>query len=196
MHPIFSVQSIWTAGLLLVSLENVRAQPETPDGPPSTYLLANVVTLHATVVRVDPALRLVVYHDEKTGEDKNFVAGPEVKNFGQIRPGDKITGKVEESLSFLHLKAGANPPIAEDEKNIVTAPTGAKPAGVASTKQRVVTTVVSIDSQVPSITLKYPDNGIRIHKVKNPGNLKEVAPGDTIILTASRKTAVELTAVP
>jgi hypothetical protein len=162
---------------------------------PKAYLLANVATVRATVEAIDPTLRVVTLKTEK-GEIEKYVVGPEVVNFPQLKVGDTVTSTLEESISVLHLKNATAQTIEEQKSLLEKAPPGGKPGGVAEEKIRVVTTIESVDKTASTVTLKFPDKSLRTLKVKNPENLKTADPGDTVIITSTKKIAVKVTPNP
>ena len=61
-------------------------------------------TISATVTAIDPATRAITLTSAK-GKVTEVVAGPEVRNFAQIKVGDEVVAKAVDSLS-LELKKG------------------------------------------------------------------------------------------
>lgn len=177
---------------LIFAQEGVSTTVSNPQ-PAEAYLLGALTTLRATVEKVDPETRLVTLKTDK-GRTQDLVAGPEVVNFAQIKTGDQVTMKFQDSLSFMIVKKGT-PSDAVTEKTTTEthAAEGSKPAGEISETGRIVTTVAARDLKAGSVTLKLPDGTFRVFTVKDPARLDGVGVGDQVVINASRKIAVAVT---
>jgi hypothetical protein len=80
----------------------------------------------------------------------------------------------------------------ESQAGVAGAIPGAKPGGVAGTRDTMTVTVQSIDMNTPSITVKTTDGSIVTRRVKDKGNLKNVQVGDTIVITRTQALAIEV----
>jgi hypothetical protein len=174
---------------------SLRAETGTPPAKDySAYLIGNLSTLRSKVVAIDPELRQIALQSDK-GHIEVITAGPEMVNFPQIKVGDNVTFKIQETLSFLHLKPGAVPPPSETAgQDFSRAVPGSKPSASVTDYAQVITLVDALDPAVPSVSLKYPDGSVRTFKLKDASRLANVAKGDTVIITATRKVAASVTA--
>src|SRR5688500_14821779 len=71
---------------------------------PGAAVAAQTVKLDATITAIDPATRAVTLKGPK-GNEVVIVAGPEVKNFAQMKVGDNVAVEYVEALT-LELKKG------------------------------------------------------------------------------------------
>ena len=75
-----------------------------------------------------------------------MVAGPEVKNFSQLKVGDKVDIQYVEAL-VLELKKGGGLPVARTEKETMeTAKAGSTPAAKGARKVTIVGDVINLDA--------------------------------------------------
>src|SRR5262245_5164228 len=73
---------------------------------PGKGATANVVRISASVEAIDPATRTLTLKGPR-GNVVDLVAGPEVKNFGQIKVGDSVVVRYVQALSLELKKGGA-----------------------------------------------------------------------------------------
>jgi len=100
MRP-FAIFAIFAIAIA-VSFTSFAEEPKVAGGiavAPGKAAGAAVVKVSATVEAVDPATRSVTLKGPK-GDLHTIVAGDEVRNFDQIKVGDKVTVKYLESLTI------------------------------------------------------------------------------------------------
>jgi Cu/Ag efflux protein CusF len=158
---------------------------------PGKAAAAEVVKLAATVTAIDKATRALTLKGPK-GNEFNVIAGPEVKNFDQIKVGDTVTLEYIEALS-LQLKKGGGLPVARTEQaGAAAAKPGEKPAGAVGRQVAVVADVVDVNEQTKVVTLKGPQRTVEL-KVKDPEQLKLVKKGDQVEATFTEAMAIAVT---
>jgi Cu/Ag efflux protein CusF len=116
----------------------------------------------ATVTAIDAPNRLVTLKGKK--ETDTIKMGPEVKNFDQIKVGDRVVVTFSQGLVLALQKPDAK---AKDPSVTVSgeaAPLGQKPAGDVKATIKATTTVTKIDLKTRIVTLTGPDG--RKFKVK------------------------------
>jgi Cu/Ag efflux protein CusF len=161
--------------------------------PSEVGLLDETIEVKATVKKVDLQNRVVTLKLEKGGTQE-FHAGPEVINLPRIKVGDRVTMKYRESLSYVVLKPGqSSGQVLGKETKIARAAPGERLAGEITHSETIVTTVVSLDFITGLLTLKMPDNSVRVFTVRDVSRLQGVAPGDQIEIKASRILAAAVT---
>jgi hypothetical protein len=101
------------------------------------------------------------------GQKATIAAGPEVRNFDQIRVGDQVKVTYMAALAAAITKSKAKPTETYDA-GAIAAPMGAKPA--AAVGQTITTTVQieSVDTSFDAVTFKRPDGFSRTIAVSSP----------------------------
>lgn len=155
---------------------------------PGKAAAAEVVKIAAMVTAVDKATRTVTLKGPK-GNELSVIAGPEVKNFDQIKAGDQVTLEYVEALS-LQLKKGGGAAVARTEKaGVAAAKPGEKPAGAVGREVTVVADVVDVNAQSQVVTLKGPQRTVEL-KVKDPEQFKLIKKGDQVEATYTEAMAL------
>lgn len=158
---------------------------------PGKVGVAQTVDFSATITAIDKATRTVTLKGPK-GDEQKLVAGPEVKNFDQLKVGDVVQAQYLESL-VLELKKGGGLPVAKTEKaGAVAAKPGEKPAGAMGRQVTVVGNVMKVDAATQTVTVKGPERTVDL-KVRNPEQFKLIAVGDQIEATYTEAVMVGVT---
>ena len=152
------------------------------------------VDVSATVVGVDAATRTVSLKGPK-GNVVDVVAGEEVRNFDQIKKGDKLTVKYAEALTLELRKAGTAMGRSETEALKRAAP-GQKPGGVARRDVTIVADVVGVDAAAKKVSLKGPKGHVVDLDVQDPEQLKLIRKGDKVEATYTQAIAISMEAAP
>jgi len=147
------------------------------------------VTAHATVLSVNPSNRHVKLKTE-AGDTVKVTAGPDVKNFAQIKKGDMVSVTYTEKLTIHVEPAGA--PGASAEASAATAKPGAKPSASASAKVEYRATITAIDKTKGTATLKGADGSEVEVTPLHPENLDKVKVGDVVVFTYSEAVAASV----
>jgi len=158
---------------------------------------AALIQFQARVVAVDQKKRLVTLADESGGE-ATFEADAAVKNFAQIKVGDRLIGTLAESL-VLELRE----PTAEEREAgpsilevLATAEPGHRPAGEFVREIRAVLEIAAIDKQAGTATLRGPAGNLRTIRARDPKNLDLVKVGDPVVATYTEAMRLEIVAPP
>ena len=158
---------------------------------PGAASMAQTVEGSATITAVDKASRSVTLKGPK-GDEVKVVAGPEVKNFDQLKVGDVVQVKYVESV-VLELKKGGGMAVAKTEKSgVVSAKPGERPAAVGGRQVKVVGDVTKIDAATQTVTVKGPQRTVQL-KVRDPEQFKLIAVGDQIEATYTEAMALAVT---
>ena len=160
---------------------------------PGKAAIVATAEVTATVVAVDKATRTVTLKGPKRTVD--VVAGDEVRNFDQIRIGDRVVAKYVEALT-LELKKTKAQVGATGEAAAVRAAPGARPAGAVGREITILADVVAIDPKASTISLKGPRGNVVDLKVQNPDHLKVVKKGDQVEVVYTEALAVAVTPAP
>jgi len=158
---------------------------------PGIVSMSQAMEGSATIAAIDKASRTITLKRTK-GDEVKIVAGPEVKNFEQLKVGDVVNVTYLESLA-LELKKGGGLKVEKTEKaGVVGAKPGAKPAGAAGRQVTVVGDVIKLDAATQTITVKGPERTVEL-KARDPEQFKLIAVGDQIQATYTEALAVSVT---
>ena len=152
--------------------------------------VAEVVKLTATITAIDKATRDVTLKGPQ-GNEVTLTAGPEVKNFDQMKVGDQVNVEYVQALT-LELKKGGGLVVARTEqKGAAAAKPGATPAGAVGRQVTIVADVIGVDAAKQSITLKGPKQTVEM-RIQDPEQFKRIAKGDQVEATYTQALAVAL----
>jgi Cu/Ag efflux protein CusF len=148
---------------------------------PGAVGAAQTVSATATITKIDKGSRTVTLKSDK-GQEVTVIAGPEVKNFGQLKVGDSVDIEYTEAVAF-ELKKGGGKPVARTEEEVTrSAKPGDNPAGVQARKVTVVGDVTNVDPATQTVTVRGPKRTVDL-KVRDPEQFKLIAKGDQIQAT-------------
>ena len=154
-----------------------------------------VEEITATVVSVDQATRMLGLQGED-GSTASFAVGEEVKNFAQIRVGDKVVVSYYRGLAAELQPKGTPLSKKVDQLDVTTrAQEGTKPgAGVgAATKATVV--IEKVDMMNNTVSFRRPDGTSRTLPVKSPEGQNFIAKlkkGDQVEVLYIEAVAIEV----
>ncbi len=155
--------------------------------------VAEVVKMTATITAIDKATRDVTLKGPQ-GNEVVLTAGPDVKNFDQMKVGDQVAVEYVQALT-LELKKGGGLVVARTEqKGAAAAKPGEKPAGAVGRQVTVVADVIAVDAAKQSITLKGPQRTVEM-RIADPEQFKRVAKGDQVEATYTQALAMAVTPV-
>ena len=162
---------------------------------PGTALAAQTVKLDATITAIDPKTRAVTLKGPQ-GNEVVIIAGPEVKNFAQIRAGDKVVVSYYRGIAAQVLPPGA---AASKEVNQLdlgaSAQPGAKPAAGVGSAIRGTVVVQKIDVAANQLTILKPDGSSRtipIESDEGKAFIKKLKKGDKVDVVYAEALAVEV----
>ena len=157
---------------------------------PGKATIASTVEATATVIAIDKATRTVTLK----GPERTFdvVAGDEVRNFEQIKIGDRVTAKYVEALT-LELKKTKAPLDVKGTAAVTRAAPGARAAAATGREITFVADVVNVDRAKSVISLKGPSGNVVDLKVQNPDHFKVVKKGDQVEVVYTQAVAVAVT---
>jgi len=158
---------------------------------PGKVGVTQTVDVSATITAIDKSSRTITLKGPK-GDELKIEAGPEVKNFDQLKVGDVVDIRYRETLA-LELKKGGGMKVEKTEKaGAVGAKPGATPAGVVGRQVTVVGDVIKVDAATQTVTVKGPQRTVGL-KVHDPEQFKLIAVGDQIQATYTEALALAVT---
>jgi len=149
----------------------------------------------AKVEAIDKANRTVTLK-MANGESRTITAGPEVRNFDQIKVGDTLTVKYLEALA-LELKKDGKAPLGRSEvKSLERSEPGKKPGGMATREITAVGEVTNVDAAKKVVSVKNDKGQIIDLNIRDPEQLKLIKKGDQIQATYTEAVAIEMEPAP
>ena len=131
------------------------------------------------VTKIDAAARTVTLKNQD-GET-TIVAGPEVKNFAEIKVGDRFDVVYELAVAIELVKV-KNPGTTGEQTTTTTttAPQGDKPGIITTNTITATANIEAIDAAKNTVSLKGPQGNIFKVKVQNPDLMKDIAVNDQV----------------
>jgi ribosomal protein S1 len=137
-------------------------------------------TVSAKVVGiVGPTREITLGTDD--GSRTTFTAGPEIRNFDQIRVGDIVSATVTERLVVFVRSDGEEPSVTHAAA-LATAPKGAKPGATLAQSYEVTAKVTAIDSANRRAELTFSNGQTRTVPVRKDVELSRYKVGDTVVI--------------
>jgi hypothetical protein len=150
----------------------------------------------ATITGVDPETRLITMR-AGDGAEFSVEAGPEVRNFDQIEPGDEVNVSYYQAVAaeLSNAPAGAQP-TAPAVAGASRAPVGERPSGKVGMLYSAIVTIESVDTDSNTVMFTSPNGQVNEIKVKRPemqAFIAELEPGDRVQVTYGESLAVSVT---
>lgn len=157
-------------------------------------LLVETIEISATVVKVNKSTREVTMIDSKGGR-KTCRAGPEVRNFDQIEPGDRVRAALtQQYMSFVRRSRGEMPAGGEQvRQKIVVAPKGAKPSVMIVNTSEYTGRVLSIDTKSRTAVIVFADGRRQTFKARPDVDMTRHAVGAEVVFRTTESVAVSIT---
>lgn len=133
---------------------------------PERATVVNEIEASAQVVAIDRAQRRVVMR-VAGGRLTDIVCPPEVRNFDQLKAGDRLKVKYREELTATKLAADA--PDQGSNASLATgrAPVGERPAAAVDAVASVRVKIMSIDAARDVVVFLLPSGELVAHKLKS-----------------------------
>jgi Cu/Ag efflux protein CusF len=151
--------------------------------------------LSATVTSVDPATRMIGLRADD-GSTGSYEAGPEVKNFAQIKTGDKVVVSYYRGLAARVAPAGTVASKDVDALDLATtAKAGEKPAAGIGTAVKATVVIEKVDVKANTVTFTRPDGTSRTLPVQSDEGkqfIRKLKKGDTVDVVYAEAVAVEV----
>ena len=154
----------------------------------------NLFQLYEGVVtKIDKKTR-TIYFKNNEGESK-FVAGPEIKNFDQIKKGDRLNVTYELAVAIELIKTKSDGIRSKVETSTETASkAGEKPSRTISNTTTIIADIVEVDRAKKLVSVKGPSGKITVVTVKNPQLLADVNVGEQVKVIYFDAMAASITA--
>jgi Cu/Ag efflux protein CusF len=177
----------------MVSAQQIPAEGVTLVGP-GKFAGVFEETASLTVESIDKATRSVVLQ-RANGEMLRMVAGDEVRNFDQIKVGDKVVSRHTQALVLELKKGGAGVRERVESTDQGLAKPGEKPSAYEAKKITFVADVQKVDLKTQIVTLRGAKKTLQL-KVKDPEQLKLIKKGDQVEGVYAEAVAISVIAAP
>ena len=185
-----------TAALVLLPL-TASAQQPTADAVslvgPGKFAGVVEAKVTSTVESIDKATRSVVLK-RANGELLKVTAGEQVKNFDQIKVGDKVVATHTRAL-VLELKKGEGVRERAESSDQGSAKPGEKPGAYAAKEVKFVADVQKVDAKKGVVTLRGVERTVKL-KINDPEQLKLIKKGDQVEGVYAEAVAIAVTPAP
>jgi len=153
---------------------------------------AESIVMQGRIIAIDQESRRVTLQGG-SGKELSFVAGPEVKNFAQLKVGDIVTLNFIQSLALELKKGGQELRQRVESGETISAQPGQKPMGGESMTVRIIADVTAVNRKTGVVSLRGPQRTLDL-KVKDKTMLKEIAVGDQVEATFVEATVISVSA--
>jgi uncharacterized protein (TIGR02246 family) len=168
------------------SSNGASAQPANDSLEPAGIdVMAETTT--SIVQSVDRTKRTVTLSNAK-GQVNTYKCGKDVINFDQIQVGDQVNATVVERLAVFVRKAGTTG--AGVDSTVALAPRGAKPGVIMAETAEVTATIIAIDSELHTVTLKDAAGAAQTFRVSPKLDLTDIHAGDDVVLQYTEGIAI------
>jgi len=158
---------------------------------PGKGVAAQTVKTTATITAIDKATREVKLK-RQDGKEVTMALGDEVRNFEQLKVGDKVHVEYSQALALELKKGGGGKPAAGTTETLKRAEPGQKPGGQAVREVTVLADVVAVDAKNKTVTLKGPAGNLVDLAVEDPQQLKNIKKGDQVHAVYSESLAIKV----
>ncbi len=157
---------------------------QTPSAPNAVVVDAaitdNIYQLYeGTVTKIDKKTRTIFFKNNE-GESK-FVAGPEIKNFDQIKKGDRlnVTYELAVAIELIKTKSDGIRSKVETSSEVTSKP-GEKPTRTITNTTTIIADIIAVDRPKKLVSVKGPSGKVTVVTVKNPQLLADVNVGEQV----------------
>lgn len=152
--------------------------------------VAQLTELTGTITAIDKSTREVTVKGSQ-GNELVVTAGPDVKNFDNMKVGDSVTLQYLSALSLELTKGGGRAVTRTEQTGAAAAPPGGLPAGAVGRQVTVVADVINVDPATQTVTLRGPQRTVDV-VVADPEQFKRVAKGDQVLATYTEAVAISV----
>ncbi len=151
---------------------------------------ATEIVVHGKIASVDKANKLVTLEGPGGRQVTLHVENP--YNLQAAKVGEPVVARFYEVVTIRKKKPGEVVPSASIKQGIATAQPGQVPGAVAGRQLQLLVSVVGIDKQHGTVSLKGPEGGVETVKAHNPENLNRIKVGDELVVRLSQAVAISL----
>ena len=160
---------------------------------PGKGLAAQSVKTTATITAIDAATRKVTMK-RQDGKEVAMVLGEEVRNFEQLKVGDRVSAEYTQALALELKKGGGGKASADYGEALKRSEPGQKPGGAAVREVSVLADVVAVDAKKNQVTVKGPQGNLVDLVVEDPAQIKGIKKGDQVQAVYRESLAIKVEA--
>lgn len=185
-------------GIMTVAMHAADEQQPMTDPPkmanPAMPAAVTVEQVNATftVSAIDAASRTLTLKTADNSEMK-CTAGDNVRNFDQIKVGDRINATLVDELAVFVSKPGMQPGVGTGGM-VSLAPKGAKPGMMMAKTEDITAKICGIDADKRMITIEGPGGQCKTLSVGSSVDLAQLKKGDDITAQWTRALAINVQA--
>lgn len=153
-------------------------------------VIVRTVEVNAKVAAIDAATRRVTLVSAD-GIKKTVKLGPEVINFDQIHPGDRVKVTAAEEL-VVQMALSGNTADSGDMALVALAPKGAKPGGVVAQTTQVTGTITKLNAAKRTVTLRFEDGSTSTFPVRSDVDLQQRKIGEKVSFRVTEMVAIKV----
>jgi len=179
--------------LPLLGLGACASDVQQPVNPPPPAVASTAREAVGVVERVNTRSREVVIRTPSEGR-VTVVAGPEVRNFAQIRRGNRVRIRFEEAVAAQLAPRGTSLP-AEVSVGAARAEAGARPAGAVVATVRDTVTINAVDTAANTVTFTSSRGVRRTLPVRSPemqAFIRTIRPGQRVNVAIAEAMAIAI----
>ncbi len=179
--------------LPLLGLAACARAPEPAAPAPAPVVVSTAKEAVGVVERVNARTREVTIRTPGEGRIV-VVAGPEVRNFNQIRRGNNVRLRYEEAVAVRMAPRGTQMP-AETAVGAARAEAGSQPGAAVVRTTRARVTVNAVDTAANTVTFTGPNRVRRTVAVRSPemqAFIRTLRPGSQVDVAIAEATALSV----
>lgn len=177
----FAPSTLLAAALLVGPALTMAQTPSAPNAVVVDAVITdNIYQLYeGTVTKIDKKTRTIFFKNNE-GESK-FVAGPEIKNFDQIKKGDRlnVTYELAVAIELIKTKSDGIRSKVETSSEVTSKP-GEKPTRTITNTTTIIADIIAVDRPKKLVSVKGPSGKVTVVTVKNPQLLADVNVGEQV----------------
>lgn len=195
----FSFFRQMTLALAVIASCTAASAQDTPAAskPSVASAKAGAVLVSATgeIVEVDQQARIVVIKGPQ-GNVGAYSVDPAVKNFDQVKVGDRVRLDYKVGIALALRKGGDSIREKVEKESAAVAAPGSKPGAAATKTTTLVANVVSVNRAKKFATLKGPEGRVADVAIQDPQVLKDIKAGDQVVAVVTASVAVSVKPAP
>lgn len=177
----------------LLGLGACASDVQQPVTPPPPTVVSSAKEAVGVVERVNARTREVAIRTPSEGR-VTLIAGPEVRNFDQIRRGSRVRVRFEEAVAVQLTPRGTNLP-AEVGAGAARAAPGERPAGAVVATVRDTVTINAVDTAANTVTFTSSRGVRRTLPVRSPQMqefIRTLRPGQRVNVAIAEAVAISV----
>lgn len=160
---------------------------------PGKGVAAQSIQTTATITAIDAATRTVKMK-RQDGKEVSMVLSEEVRNFDQLKVGDKVSAEYTQAVALELKKGGGGKANADVGEALKRSEPGQKPGGQAVRQVSVLADVVDVDAKNKAVTIQGPQGNLVDLAIEDPEQLKNIKKGDQVQVVYRESLAIKVEA--